>query len=118
LAFVCATFQLHPSSFRQKNYLKISLQFPVDMVLFQGGAVYVYQGTMEISSSTFESNQAIGSVSEIESCYERFLPKELSQIFAPIPGGPHATSRVVLFMLYMPMWRSMTAPSRATVPPM
>jgi hypothetical protein len=45
---------------------------------------------------------------------EHFLPKELSQIFAPIPGGPHATSRAALFMPMVPMWRSMTAPSRAT----
>ena len=77
------------------------------MALFQGGAIYVNQGSMEtdgpggminidmfikIYNSTFESNQAFGSVSEIESRYERFLPKELSQIFAPIAGGPHGTS--------------------------
>jgi hypothetical protein len=59
------------------------------MVPFQGGAIYIYQGTMEIYDSTFESNQAVGSVSETESCYEHFLPKELSQFFAPIPGGSH-----------------------------
>jgi hypothetical protein len=28
LAFICTTFQLHPSIFCQKNYLKFSLQFP------------------------------------------------------------------------------------------
>jgi hypothetical protein len=46
---------------------------------------------------------------------EYFLPKELSQNFAPIPGGEHATFRAVLFMLRMVLlWRSMAAPSRAT----
>jgi hypothetical protein len=42
---------------------------------------------MEIYDITFESNQVIGSVSETESCYKRFLPKELSQIVALLPGG-------------------------------
>jgi hypothetical protein len=32
---------------------------------------------------------------------EHFLPKELSQIFAPIPGGGHATSRGVQSSLRM-----------------
>jgi hypothetical protein len=34
--------------------------------------------------------------------------EEISQIFAPIPGGGHASSRAVLFMLKSPMWRSTT----------
>jgi hypothetical protein len=29
---------------------------------------------------------------------EHFLSKELSQIFAPIPGGGHATPRAELFL--------------------
>ena len=46
---------------------------------------------------------------------DHFLPKELSQIFAPIPGGGHATSRAELFMLRMvQMSRSTPALSRAT----
>jgi hypothetical protein len=49
---------------------------------------------------------------------ELFLRKELSQIFALIPGGPHATSRVGLFMLLvMQMSRSTPAHSSATAPP-
>jgi hypothetical protein len=73
------------------------------MVLFQGGAIYMYQGILEIFDSTFKSNQAVETVSEIESCYERFLPKELSQIFAPIPGGPHGT---ILERLLLGQFRS------------
>jgi hypothetical protein len=43
---------------------------------------------------------------------EHFLPKELSQIFGPIPGGGHATSRAELFSSFLvPMWRSMTVSS-------
>jgi hypothetical protein len=45
---------------------------------------------------------------------ERFLPKELPQVFAPIPGGGHATSRVEQFMPKMPMSISTPAFSRAT----
>jgi hypothetical protein len=42
---------------------------------------------------------------------EQFLRKELSQIFALIPGGGHATPRAELLMLIVvPMWRSTTAP--------
>jgi hypothetical protein len=33
------------------------------MALFQGGAIHLDQGTMEIYDSTFERNQAPGSVS-------------------------------------------------------
>jgi hypothetical protein len=57
----------------------------VRLVLYRwcGGA------NVEIRDSTFESNEAEASVNKIERCY--FLPKELSQIFAPIPGGGHAT---------------------------
>jgi hypothetical protein len=32
------------------------------------------------------------------SSIQHFLPKELSQIFARIPGGPHATFRAELFV--------------------
>jgi hypothetical protein len=89
------------------------------MVHFQGGAIYIYQGTMEISNSTFESNQVfsanVGSVSKTESCYECFLPKELSQSFAPIPGGGHGTFRAEQFMFFKAMLRSVTAPFRATL---
>jgi hypothetical protein len=42
------------------------------------------------------------------------LPKELSEIFAPIPGGGHATSRELFLLAGPPMWRSMTAPSSNT----
>jgi hypothetical protein len=45
------------------------------------------------------------------------VPRNFLVISAPIPGGGHATSRVGLFMLRaVPMWRSMTPPSRATLP--
>jgi hypothetical protein len=39
--------------------------------------------------------------------FEHFLEKELSQIFAPIPGGGHVTiKRVVQLLLVVPaMWR-------------
>jgi hypothetical protein len=47
---------------------------------------------------------------------EHFLPKGLSESFAPIPGGGHATYRAELFMPVVPMWRSTTANSRATLP--
>jgi hypothetical protein len=57
---------------------------------------------MEIYDITFESNQVIGSVSETESCYKRFLPKELSQIVALLPGGGNTTSRAELFILQDP----------------
>jgi hypothetical protein len=37
--------------------------------------------------------------------FEHLLPKGLSQIFAPIPGAGHETSRAVLFMLsIIHMW--------------
>jgi hypothetical protein len=41
-------------------------------------------------------------------------PKEISQIFAPIPGGGRATSRAELFMLMKQMSRSTPARSRVT----
>jgi hypothetical protein len=47
--------------------------------------------------------------------FEHFLRKELSQIFALIPGGPHATPRAELFMLVpVAIWRFTLALSRAT----
>jgi hypothetical protein len=47
---------------------------------------------------------------------EHFLPKEISQIFAPIPGGGHATSRAELLVLSMKAHLSISTPafSRAT----
>jgi hypothetical protein len=46
---------------------------------------------------------------------EHFLPKEISQIFAPIPGGPHVTYRGALFMSGVVLfWRSTTQRSLAT----
>jgi hypothetical protein len=46
---------------------------------------------------------------------KQFLPKELPQFFAPIPGGPHATCRVALLKSKMAISRFMTPHSRATV---
>jgi hypothetical protein len=44
---------------------------------------------------------------------EQFLPKELSQIFAPIPGARHATTTAEHIMPVMvPIWRSMPAYSK------
>jgi hypothetical protein len=46
---------------------------------------------------------------------EHFLEKELSEIFAPIPGGGHATFRAELFWSQDQQWsRSTRAFSRAT----
>jgi hypothetical protein len=44
---------------------------------------------------------------------EHFLPKGLSQIFDPIPGGGHATPRVELFMFMKALWRYTTAHSKS-----
>jgi hypothetical protein len=47
--------------------------------------------------------------------FKHFLSKELSQIFAPTPGGGYAASRAVLFMPLVPfIWR-FTTPSSSQI---
>jgi hypothetical protein len=94
-AFIRTTFQFYPSIFCQKNYLKFSLQFPA--------------GDMQQPSTRHRPFDAArigstiqGSVSlrfsfrlhYFSAPSEHFLPKELSQIFAPIPGGSHEKNRI------------------------
>jgi hypothetical protein len=100
-------FSAPSEHFLQKNFLKISLQFPAgDMVPFQGGAIYANQGTMEIYDSTIESNAA----TNVSTPYLQSRSEKFPDFCAPLPGGGHATSRAVLFMpKVVPMWRS-TAP--------
>ena len=68
----------------------------------EGGA------NVEIHDSIFLTNSVSGYVS-------LSTHREISQIFALIPGAGHATSRVELFLLSNQMSRSTPAFSRATV---
>jgi hypothetical protein len=115
-AFVCTTCQLHPSSFCQKNYLKFSLRFPA-------GHMEHLKHTAAPSTLLGTGSTKQGAVSLLfgfhlhyfSALSDNVLPKEISQIFAPIPGGAHATSRAVLFLFCRAPWRSTTAHSATNV---
>jgi hypothetical protein len=53
----------------------------------KGGAILIDQGAVEIYDSAFENNQASDSVSEIESCYERFCEKTNLKILLQFPAA-------------------------------
>jgi hypothetical protein len=99
-----------------RNVLIFSLQFPAgDMQHLQRAAARSISLGFGSTTQGYVSLFFSFNLHYLSVPSEKFRRKELSQIFALIPGGGHATYRAELFMPIMPMWISTTARLKATL---